>query len=73
MSEPSGARRPTASGMGTGAFWLWPGVGGMCWVTFSVSVLAEASYAGETFTCGVPACPYLHTGRTPPLSMLPVC
>lgn len=60
---PSDARRPTASGMGTGAFWLCPGVGWMCWATFSVSVLAEASYVGDTFTCGVPACPYLHACR----------
>ena len=63
MSVPSDARRLTASGMGTGAFWLWPGVGGMCWDTFSVIVRAEASYAGDTCTCGVPACPYLHMSK----------
>ena len=64
MSEPSAARRPTAKGMGTGSFWLCPGVAGMFWDTFSVSVRAEASYEGDTFTCGVPAWPYLYTGKT---------
>jgi hypothetical protein len=63
ISEPSEASRPTARGMGTGFLCAWPGVAGMCWDTFNVSVRPDASYTGLTFTCGVPACPYLHRSR----------
>ena len=58
-SVPLDPKRPTARGMGTGSFLGCPGVAGVCWDAFSVSVLAEALYSGVTFTWGVPAWPYL--------------
>jgi hypothetical protein len=58
-SVPLDPNRPTARGMGTGPFFGCPGVAGVCWDTFSVTVLAEALYSGVTLTWGVPAWPYL--------------
>ena len=61
---PSAPSSPIARGMGTGAFWACPGVTGVLWATLSVSVLAEESYTGITFTFGVPACAYLQAFGT---------
>ena len=58
MSDPSGARRPTAMGMSTGLLSLWPGVPAMDCVQVMVNVLASESYSVVTSSVGVPACEY---------------
>ena len=57
-SEPSAARRPTATGMWNGSLFGCPGVASVDCESVNVYRLAAASYAPWHLSVGVPACVY---------------